>query len=479
MMRRSVMLQLCWLLGAFVGVQSWAVPTQSSFVGDRIQTRQYSASASSTSLMMKIPVVDQWRVLKNGAVVGVVKNHPTIRDGDTITTSPLKAPASATARGLVETRSGSKYRLGTPKNFPNQQAGQQRPPEVAKQAASVKEAVRKPSRNKTPARAASKPEKSPTTPPVPKPATQNTVDLREKRKRAKVSFDLTGVTVGDYLLAGKVARSTSGKSKLWCCYKGDDNAIPVGQALMIKVSPNLEALERESKNYERVTSGLTRGQFVDFIEYLPQAGKEKDFAKQGAIVLEKGDLDLKAYIANNGPLNGRMLRNTAVAAVQCLQAVHSCSLVWTDLKTENFVVKMGNDQKSFDVKGIDLESAMPYQDNPVDYSPEACPPEFADAFLAGEGPYFLLDYSYDVWSLGMMLYEISTGRSAFEGKSPSQITKILKSPGYEVDVSAVPDQKLRDLIASCLKTEPKDRLSIPQVLLHPYFLTTGLGPFSF
>jgi len=129
-----------------------------------------------------------------------------------------------------------------------------------------------------------------------------------------------------------------------------------------------------------------------------------------------------------------------------------------------------------EVKGIDLESAMPVGDNPVDYSPEACPPEFAAAFLEGEGPYFVLDPAYDVWSLGMLMLELSTGEGFFDGKTPAQITKWLRDcdngiPLDNVDV----DDRLRDLLRRCLQKDPKKRPNMAQVLLHPYFITS---PFS-
>ena len=170
--------------------------------------------------------------------------------------------------------------------------------------------------------------------------------------------------------------------------------------------------------------------------------------------------------------------------------MHSSNLVWTDLKTENFIV-VGNDnllQEVNDskgsmglpgVKGIDLESVIPRGGNPIDYSPEACPPEFAKAFMAGEGGEFVLDYSYDIWSLGMMLYELSTGKAYFDKRSPSQVTKLLCSDAFEADVSAVPDGKLRDLISKCLSLDPKTRPDITGFLLHPYFITSGIGPISF
>ena len=103
------------------------------------------------------------------------------------------------------------------------------------------------------------------------------------------------------------------------------------------------------------------------------------------------------------------------------------------------------------------------RDNPVDYSPESCPPEFAQAFLKGDGPFFELDYSYDVWSYGIFLYELSTGEGAFDGKSPAQVTKCLSNPDHEIDVDKVSDPRLRNLVKLCLQKDPKQRPSINSI----------------
>ena len=100
--------------------------------------------------------------------------------------------------------------------------------------------------------------------------------------------------------------------------------------------------------------------------------------------------------------------------------------------------------------------------NPIDYSPEACPPEFAKAFMGGYGEDFILEYSYDIWSLGMMLYELSTGAPYFGKKGASVVTKELCQDSFEIDVSAVPDAKLRDLIGNCLNLDPKKRPDITE-----------------
>jgi serine/threonine protein kinase len=252
-----------------------------------------------------------------------------------------------------------------------------------------------------------------------------------------------------------------------------DNAVPV----CMKTSTNLEAISREYENYRKLSFlGITRtGRFVRCYEFFPVAGYDKQFRNKCALAIEQGTQDLKSFLNSKGRLEGKDLRDACIAATQCVQALHNAGLVWTDMKTENFVV-MANGE----VKGIDLESAMPIGDNPVDYSPEACPPEFATAFLAGEGPYFELDTSYDIWSLGMLMLELATGGGYFDGKNPAQITKFLRDmeDGSGIDVEGFDiDDRLKDLIGRCLQKDSRKRLNTAQILLHPYFLAGN--PFSF
>jgi hypothetical protein len=117
---------------------------------------------------MRVPVLDDWKILKSGRVQGTIKNHPSIPDGDVITTSPISRPDKAAPKKTVETSSGSKYQLGQPK--------------TAKANGKTAE-----------------------------------VSIIELQRRARVEYDLTGEYVGDddrqYLLCGKPTKSTSGKSK--------------------------------------------------------------------------------------------------------------------------------------------------------------------------------------------------------------------------------------------------------------------------
>jgi len=455
------------------------------------------------------PVISDWRYQTDGSISGIVTNHPSIPDGDRITTSPIKDKNAIDENKLVQTKSGSKYKLGNvawgatiPRvEFLNKE--KEITAAAQAEARAEKERLAQEQKAKNAAAAAAKQA------PKAKSVTTETklLSAAELSRLAKSKFSLTGTTVGDrtkYLLAGKPRQSSGRAAKIWTAYVADENnpTIPAGfdgdeskiLPLTIKLSPD-DRMRLENGNYNKVQSGLFIGRFVkkiDYVEYIASSDRSLD-RKVCALVIESGLYDLKALLsARQGePLRGRALRDAAAAAGQCVQAVHSSGLVWTDLKTENFVV-VGNDNKMLQkvndvtggmglsgVKGIDLESVIPRGGNPIDYSPEACPPEFAKAFMAGEGGEFVLDYSYDIWSLGMMLYELSTGKAYFDRKSPSQVTKLLCSETFEADVSAVADGKLKDLIGKCLSLDPKKRPDIIGFLLHPFFITSGIGPISF
>jgi serine/threonine protein kinase len=416
------------------------------------------------SLAAQIPIISEWEVKRNGAVTGVVRNHPTIPNGDVITTSPLADDLTALKDNeLVATQSGSKYRLG-------------KAAKAASAAISVKKAA-------TPPPIKKKPEK-----PIQQQQQQRAPTASSAAVVDKQKYNLNGKTIGDgkYLLVGQKLKSTSVRSEIYYAYRADTkNGLPTGPRVTVKISANVDSLARENDTYNKVAGGFFyRDNFVRKLDYLPEAQGNRGFAKNcGALVLESGERNLRALCdaRRNQGLEGKAMRQAAVSLLQCIQAMQSYGMVWTDIKAENFVVVSDSlGEGSIEgIKAIDLESAVAAGGAPLDYSPEACPPEFAQAVSKGLAPDFIVSYEYDSWSYGMLLYELAVGKSYWAGKNDSAITRILKEPQFEVDVSLVEDDNLRDLISKCLETDPRKRLRITQILFHPYFLTTGIGPLSF
>lgn len=417
--------------------------------------------------------------MPNGSIIGTVRNHPSIEDGDVITTSPIEDPRDAKPQMIVQTASGSKYRLLSPLRQPyNNYNGDAIANGVFTPTPNFSfRAFGGEDTNGVSFDPSQKQQQQPLSGSYPK------IRWGPAWKEAVAAYQLSQQFIGldeEYLLVGKPIKSTSGKSNIWVAVLADEatGGLPkIGEPpVCIKVSTNMEAVSREYENYRKLGFlGMARGRFVKCHEFFPVAGYDKKFRNQCALVLEKGSQDLKTYLNMRGKLEGKELRDACMSAAQCVQALHNVGLVWTDLKTENFVV-MNNG----DVKGIDLESAMAVGDSPVDYSPEACPPEFAKAFLEGEAPYFVLDTSYDVWSLGMLMLELSTGEGFFDGQTPAQITQWLRDceSGVPLDGVVGVDDRLKDLLKRCLQKDPKRRPNMAQVLLHPYFITSPLSIFQ-
>jgi serine/threonine protein kinase len=82
-----------------------------------------------------------------------------------------------------------------------------------------------------------------------------------------------------------------------------------------------------------------------------------------------------------------------------------------------------------------------------------------------------MEQNFDVWSLGMLLYELATGTHYFEDKQDCkvQIATTLKNiEEVNLDNEHI-DSQLKDLIQQCLTIEPEQRPNVQQVLEHPFF----------
>lgn len=79
--------------------------------------------ASRIVTKLSVTTLEDWQLLDNGSIVGSVRGHPQLNDGDIITTSPLANPAEAGVAAKVATMTGSEYMLGNP--MPRQVGGQE------------------------------------------------------------------------------------------------------------------------------------------------------------------------------------------------------------------------------------------------------------------------------------------------------------------------------------------------------------------
>jgi hypothetical protein len=75
----------------------------------------------------------------------------------------------------------------------------------------------------------------------------------------------------------------------------------------------------------------------------------------------------------------------------------------------------------------------------------------------------------DVWSVGIVLYELATGRHPFTDISMNNLLTNIEGIIDELDYSAVAHDDLRDLIRKCLKVDPDKRIDVLTAMRHPFF----------
>ncbi len=163
-----------------------------------------------------------------------------------------------------------------------------------------------------------------------------------------------------------------------------------------------------------------------------------------------------------GPVPLPELFRVATQVCQGLRAAHSNGVVHRDLKPENVLLDAQGNLKIVDF-GLALPTPEPShsqrltQEGTVLGTPVYMSPEQLEGQEA--------DFRSDLFSFGMLLYELATGRHPFEGKTPLvTVARILEGrPGRSDAVG--PPSMLEPILARCLEKDPDDRFQSTEELL--------------
>ena len=96
--------------------------------------------------------------------------------------------------------------------------------------------------------------------------------------------------------------------------------------------------------------------------------------------------------------------------------------------------------------------------------------EYMAPEIVKDEPY---DHSIDIWSIGVLLYEMTHGYSPFRAKEANgeeykEIFRNIIKVRYEIDSSLGLSEECVDMIEKLLENEPQKRLSVKQVFNHPW-----------
>jgi Tol biopolymer transport system component len=198
-----------------------------------------------------------------------------------------------------------------------------------------------------------------------------------------------------------------------------------------------------------------------------------DVGREGStdyLVMELIEGETLATRLARGALPAADLVKTGVQIADALSRAHRAGVVHRDLKPGNVMLtKSGAKLMDFGLaRATGLAGASASGATALTQSPTVAQPLTAEGTIVGTFQYMSpeqlegkeADARSDVWALGCVLYEMATGRRAFEGRSQaSLISSIMKEePRALAEVAPMSPPALDRLVRLCLAKDPDDRI---------------------
>jgi calcium-dependent protein kinase len=159
--------------------------------------------------------------------------------------------------------------------------------------------------------------------------------------------------------------------------------------------------------------------------------------------------------------------------LQSLAFLHSKKIVHLDLKPENFVYSLkeieATEQKPRLLKLIDFGCAREVSDKQIcnvrTGTPYYIAPEMLTRKVEKNGSVLR---ACDMWSMGVILFVLVTGRLPFFGETRKDILQSVLNGKYQFPADVTLSEQVKDLISKLLEKDHLKRLSAHEALQHPW-----------
>ena len=266
-----------------------------------------------------------------------------------------------------------------------------------------------------------------------------------------------GTRLGPYEIVAPIGAGGMGE-----VYRAKDTKL--NREVAIKVLPESFALDAD-----RVARFTREAQVLASLNH-PNIAAVYGIEESGstrALVMELVDgEDLSAHIAR-GPIALSEALPIARQIADALEAAHEQGIVHRDLKPQNIKVRADGTVKVLDfglAKAMDPDASGASAMN----SPTMTARATQMGMIIGTAAYMApeqargraVDRRADIWAFSVVLYEMLTGRRAFEGEDISvTLANVIKEdPNWDALPKDLPSPMLR-LLRRCLEKDPRRRLS--------------------
>jgi len=210
--------------------------------------------------------------------------------------------------------------------------------------------------------------------------------------------------------------------------------------------------------------------------------------------------DLRDLLKRKG---GKLAENDARGIIKqivtALDLLYKNRIIHRDLKLANLFVHypdINNKSEKLIIKlgdfgfATELNSDDNYSDANSNNSPQNQTKTLCDQYLMRSvvgtaltmSPEIMCEQPYsfksDIWSLGMILYELVIGQCCFKGDDKLEILKNIQEGFYDIPTDIKLSLECRKFINDCLQYNPKNRISWEQILIHPFITGDTMTAFD-
>ncbi len=271
-----------------------------------------------------------------------------------------------------------------------------------------------------------------------------------------------GTKLGPYEILSPLGSGGMGE-----VYRARDTRL--GRDVAIKVLPqHLSANAEVRTRFEReakTVSGLNHPHICTLFDVGRQG--ETDY-----LVMEMIEGETLATRLTKGPLPANEVLKLGVEIADALDRAHRAGIVHRDLKPGNVMLtRSGAKLMDFGLAratGLGSSSSSGASIEALTQSPTVAHPLTAEGTIVGTFQYMSpeqlegkeADARSDLWALGCVLYEMATGKRAFEGKSQaSLISSIMTShPPAISEITPMVPPALDRVVHACLAKDAADRI---------------------
>ena len=275
-----------------------------------------------------------------------------------------------------------------------------------------------------------------------------------------------GTKLGPYEILSPIGAGGMGE-----VYRARDGRL--GREVAIKVLPqHLTANEEVRARFSReakLVSSLNHPNICTLFD----VGRE---GETDYLVMELIEGETLAERLRRGPLPGPELLRLAVQIADALDRAHRAGVIHRDLKPGNVMLtRAGAKLMDFGLAravGLDAKPGSGSR-SPLTHSPTVAQALTAEGSIVGTFQYMApeqleggeADVRSDIWALGCVLYEMATGKRAFEGRSQATLIAAIigSQPGPVAEApsgapaGSAPPHGLDRLIRTCLAKDPEER----------------------